>query len=89
MAPSVADAQSGIQQTPDSQRYLINKFVPPNEQWAITFNLADQTATGNVFKTDGGDPAFIWCQITSTTPAPTSNRSSSSARSRTRSSAGC
>jgi hypothetical protein len=65
---------SGIQQTPDSQRYLISKDVGP-ERWAISFNLRDRTVTGNVFKTDGSPPSFIWCSIedvaTSPTPAAT------------------
>ena len=60
--PDRAVAQ--IQQTPDSARYLINRFVPPNEQWAISYNFEDLTLTGNVFKTDGGEPSFIWCQFT-------------------------
>ncbi len=36
---------SGIQQTPDSARYLISKDVG-NERWAITYNLDDRTVTG-------------------------------------------
>ena len=43
-----ASAQgSGLQQTPDSARYLISKDVGA-ERWAISFNLSDQTVTGNV-----------------------------------------
>lgn len=69
-APATARAQgSGVQLTPDSRRYLISKDVD-GERWAITFNLEDRTVTGNVFKTDGGAPSFIWCRITSETPAP-------------------
>jgi hypothetical protein len=64
-----AQRQSGIQLTPDSRGYLINKFVPPNEQWAIYFNLEDRTAVGNVFKTDGGPPSFVWCEIVGETPS--------------------
>lgn len=60
--PGTAAAQ--IQQTPDSARYLIQRFVEPNEQWAISYNFEDGTMTGNVFKTDGGDPSFIWCEFT-------------------------
>jgi hypothetical protein len=67
--PSGARAQgSGLQMTPDSARYLISKDVGA-ERWAISFNLADRTVTGNVFKTDGSAPSFIWCRITSETPA--------------------
>ena len=60
---------SGIQQTPDSQRYLISKDVGP-ERWAISFNLQDRTVTGNVFKTDGSPPSFIWCSIANVAPNP-------------------
>lgn len=65
--------QSGIQLTPDSHRYLISKDVPegsPTERWAISYNLDDQTVTGNVFPLDGGPPQFVACQITSRDPAP-------------------
>lgn len=60
---------SGIQLTPDSARYLISKDVGA-ERWAISYNVEDGTVTGNVFKTDGSPPSFIWCDITSETPAP-------------------
>jgi hypothetical protein len=60
--PSLA-APSGVQWTPDSARVLVNKDVG-DERWAITLNLADFTATGNVFKSDGSAPSFIWCQKT-------------------------
>jgi hypothetical protein len=63
------DRQSGVQLTRDSRRYLISKDVGA-ERWAITFNLDDRTVTGNVFKTDGSPTSFIWCEITSETPAP-------------------
>ena len=56
-------AQTGVQWTPDSDRILVNKDVGA-ERWAITLNLSDFSASGNVFRTDGGDPAFIWCEKT-------------------------
>ena len=56
-------APSGVQWTPDSARLLVNKDVG-QERWAITLNLSDFSATGNVFFTDGSAPAFIWCQKT-------------------------
>ena len=62
-----AQSGSGLQMTPDSRRYLISKDVGA-ERWAISFNLNDRTVTGNVFKTDGSAPSFIWCRITSETP---------------------
>lgn len=70
-ADRAAAQGSGVQQTPDSQRYLISKDVGA-ERWAISFNLGDRTVTGNVFKTDGSPPSFIWCAITDveTNPEP-------------------
>ena len=56
-------APTGVQWTPDSARLLVNKDVG-SERWAITLNLSDFTATGNVFFTDGSAPAFIWCDKT-------------------------
>ena len=70
--PGVARAEtraSGSQMTPDSRRYLINKNVGP-ERWAISFNLQDRTVTGNVFRSDGAAPSFVWCTVASETPAP-------------------
>jgi hypothetical protein len=72
LALAAVDARaqgSGIQLTPDASRYLISKDVG-TERWAISFNLSDRTVTGNVFKTDGSPPSFIWCDITQETPAP-------------------
>ena len=63
-----AQPASGLQMTPDSRRYLISKDVGA-ERWAISFNLSDRTVTGNVFKTDGSAPSFIWCRITAETPS--------------------
>lgn len=59
---------SGTQMTPDSRRYLINKDVGP-ERWAISYNLQDRTVTGNVFRSDGSAPSFVWCTIASQVPA--------------------
>lgn len=61
--PALALAQAGVQLTPDSARYLISKDVGP-ERWAISVNVEDRTATGNVFKTDGSPTSFVWCDIT-------------------------
>ncbi len=66
-----AQRASGIQLTPDSRQYLINKDVPPNQRWAITWNLNDDTITGNVFFLDGSQPPqFIWCEQVSERPSP-------------------
>lgn len=64
-----ASAQSGVQLAPDSARYLISKDVGA-ERWAISINVEDRTATGNVFRTDGSPPAFVWCDITEIVPDP-------------------
>jgi hypothetical protein len=72
LAPPVVWAQSrgsGIQLGPDSARYLISKDVGEN-RWAISYNLADKTVTGNVFPTDGGEPQFVWCEEISRTGSP-------------------
>lgn len=69
--PVPADAQrgSGIQLSPQSNRYFISKDVG-RERWAITYNLDDKTVTGNVFPVDGGDPTFLSCDITRVEQAP-------------------
>ncbi len=64
-----AFAQAGVQLTPDSARYLISKDVGA-ERWAISVNVEDRTATGNVFMSDGSPTAFVWCDITDITPDP-------------------
>jgi hypothetical protein len=58
-----AAAADGVQWTPDANRILVNKDVGA-ERWAITLNLSDLTATGNVFFTTGQAPNFIWCEKT-------------------------
>jgi hypothetical protein len=70
-APGAANAQreSGIQLSPQSNRYFISKDVG-NERWAITYNLADKTVTGNVFPIGGGTPTFLTCDITRVEQAP-------------------
>ena len=54
------EPKSGVQKTFDRARSLISKDVG-SERWAITFNPDDQTATGNIFHSDGGEPSFVWC----------------------------
>ncbi len=60
LAPEGAKAQSGTRTTPDGKQVLISKDVG-SERWAIGMNLIDGTVTGNVFRQDGGDPQFVWC----------------------------
>lgn len=61
LAPQAeAQRESGIQLSPESNRYFISKDVN-NERWAITRN-DDGTVTGNVFPLDGGQPSFVWCE---------------------------
>ncbi|MFM7141388.1 MAG: hypothetical protein ACKO2K_05675 [Alphaproteobacteria bacterium] len=69
VAPAAAQRESGTQVTPDVRRYLVNKDVG-GERWAISFDLADRTVTGNVFQSDGSPPSFVWCRIAGETPAP-------------------
>jgi len=71
LVPASARAQraSGIQLTPDSARYLISKDVD-TDRWAITYNLEDDTVTGNVFSTTGGVPQFVWCSVVSVDQSP-------------------
>jgi hypothetical protein len=61
--------QSGIQLSPQSNRYFISKDVG-QERWAITYNLGDKTVTGNVFPLSGGAPTFLTCNITGVEQAP-------------------
>lgn len=59
-------APTGVQWTPDSKLILVNKDVGA-ERWAITLVLADYSASGNIFFTDGRAPAFVWCENTDQT----------------------
>ena len=55
-----AHAQNrGTQLTREANRVLVNKDVGA-ERWAISLN-EDGTATGNVFRSDGGPPSFVFC----------------------------
>lgn len=60
VAATSAHAQSGVQTTPERRAVLVNKDLG-GERWVISFDLAEQTVTGNVFFPDGRDPAFVWC----------------------------
>ena len=53
-------AERGIQSVPDETRVLAQKDVG-SERWALSLNFDDGTATGNVFRSDGGEPAFVAC----------------------------
>lgn len=62
LTPVVTWAQPrGMQLTPDGQRILVNKDIG-TERWAISQNQDDGTVTGNVFRSGGGSPAFIFCE---------------------------
>ncbi|MEO2169852.1 MAG: hypothetical protein ABGY42_17370 [bacterium] len=58
--PAAAQEASAAQTTPDGRAVLISKDFG-SERWAIALNPADGTVTGNVFRTDGSPPQFIWC----------------------------
>jgi hypothetical protein len=55
----LAAAQAGVQITRDAKRTLISKDVGA-ERWAITLN-EDNSVTGNVFQSGGGEPSFVYC----------------------------
>jgi hypothetical protein len=59
-AAQSGSAQSSVQHCLDRRCTLVNKDVG-NERWAIQYNLEDGTVTGNVFFSDGRNPAFVWC----------------------------
>jgi hypothetical protein len=67
LVPALAAAQSGSTLTPDRLTYLVNKDIGA-ERWTINFNLASLdpqraiNVTGNVYRSDGGSPSFVWCQ---------------------------
>ena len=58
-------AEGGVQWTPAGTQILTNKDVG-TERWAITFNLDDLSATGNIFFTDNREPGFVFCDLQST-----------------------
>jgi hypothetical protein len=60
-----ARGESGVQVTRDGQHNLISKDVG-DERWAITYDVQGGTVTGNVFRNDGGEPAFVSCDRVST-----------------------
>ena len=62
-APSLARAQAGVQWTRERDATLVSKDVG-SERWSITYRLSDGRTTGNVFRADGGPPAFLDCQRT-------------------------
>lgn len=62
-APSLVEAQSGVQWTRDRDATLVSKDVGA-ERWAITYRLADGRVTGNVSRNDGGQPSFLDCNRT-------------------------
>lgn len=52
---------TGVQVTPGGESVLVSKDVV-GERWAIVLNRDDGTATGNVFRPDGSEPAFVFCE---------------------------
>ncbi len=63
---AVTSTPSGFQVTPDgSGIVMINKDVQNNgvtERWAITYDEGSGIFLGNVFRSTGGDPAFVYCE---------------------------
>jgi len=62
LATSALAAPTGVALTPDQNAILVSKDIG-GARWAITFNTGADvpTVTGNVFPTDGGEPAFVYC----------------------------
>jgi len=63
---SLVEAQTGVQWTRARDATLVSKDVGA-ERWSITYRVADGHVTGNVFRTDGGQPSFLDCDQTSVT----------------------
>lgn len=64
-----ASAQRGVQQAPDGRSWLVGKDVG-GERWAISRDVEDGTVVGNVFRSDGSPPQFLWCWPQSTADDP-------------------
>jgi hypothetical protein len=62
LTAEVAAAADSAQFSPDCGEILVNKRVG-EEQWAITYDISSQDVAGNVFRTDGGNAAFLACQF--------------------------
>jgi hypothetical protein len=62
MLGSAADAQRGVQVSPDGKNLLISKPLS-GQQWSIIVNFDAQTVAGNVFNFDGSHPQFVYCTI--------------------------
>lgn len=61
--PALA-ASTGVALIPDDSGILVSKDVG-GERWAIHVDLTTDNplqVTGNVFRSDGGEPAFVFCQ---------------------------
>lgn len=63
LGADLALAGDAVQFSADCSKLLVNKKVGENEQWAITYDIATRGVSGNVFRLDGGDPAFLSCQF--------------------------
>jgi hypothetical protein len=63
-----AHADSGATLTPNLRNYMVNKDIQA-QRWTINLNVSsdDPTSiinvTGNIFRSDGGPPSFVLCQV--------------------------
>lgn len=75
-SPALAQAPAGSTLSPDGLSFLVSKDLA-GERWAITLGFIPRfdaqggiasytlrSVSGNVFPTDGGPPAFIFCEVT-------------------------
>jgi hypothetical protein len=79
LVPAAALAGDGVQILPDASAIMVNEDVGP-DRWAIRLELGDETplnVSGNVFRSDGGDPAFVWCAIQDVVGSPDDIRNAS------------
>jgi hypothetical protein len=60
---ALSSDNKGVQATLDGRRILVSKDVG-TDRWAIAANVDDNTLSGNVFRTAGSPPAFVWCEQT-------------------------
>ena len=63
---SAEGSGSILQNAPDTGVVLIQKDYG-NERWSISYDPDTGVYLGNVYKTDGSPPSFIWCSTTSAT----------------------
>ncbi|MEW6267687.1 MAG: PQQ-binding-like beta-propeller repeat protein [Thermodesulfobacteriota bacterium] len=62
-APQQETPGSGVQITPDGVSTLVNKDLE-DERWSIARFADDEVVTGIVYRGEGAEPSFVWCEQT-------------------------